>query len=152
MFSNEILQHFSIPIRADSLHSRSPFYFFAFFSVFRGQTKVIDMSISLIPETAPFNAEQRAWLNGFLAGWAGLQGDGAIAAASLAGASSSATVVLAKPEEVFPWHDPNLAMDDRLALAEGKPLERELDVRDGAAQLRRLRVLVPDILGSDRPR
>src|SRR5258705_139977 len=32
------------------------------------------MDISLIPDSAPFNAEQRAWLNGFLAGWLGLQG------------------------------------------------------------------------------
>ena len=26
------------------------------------------MSVPYIPENAPFNAEQRAWLNGFLAG------------------------------------------------------------------------------------
>ena len=32
------------------------------------------MAISLIPESAPFNAAQRAWLNGFLAGWLGLDG------------------------------------------------------------------------------
>ena len=32
------------------------------------------MSISLLPESAPFNADQRAWLNGFFAGLLGLQG------------------------------------------------------------------------------
>ena len=32
------------------------------------------MNIAIIPESAPFNTEQRAWLNGFLAGWLGLDG------------------------------------------------------------------------------
>ena len=31
------------------------------------------MSLTIIPDSAPFNMEQRAWLNGFLAGWLGLQ-------------------------------------------------------------------------------
>ncbi len=31
------------------------------------------MSVPLIPEDAPFSAEQRAWLNGFFAGWMGLE-------------------------------------------------------------------------------
>ncbi|SFJ32928.1 sulfite reductase subunit alpha [Planctomicrobium piriforme] len=79
--------------------------------------------ISLIPESAPFNEEQRAWLNGFLAGWIGLQGgDGA--------SSTSANAITAAPqvevEEEFPWHDPALPMEDRLQLAEGKPLPRQL--------------------------
>ena len=29
---------------------------------------------SLLPETAPFTADQRAWLNGFFAGYLGLDG------------------------------------------------------------------------------
>ena len=33
--------------------------------------------LSLIPENAPFSAEQRAWLNGFFAGFVVPQGAGA---------------------------------------------------------------------------
>lgn len=85
------------------------------------------MSVSIIPESAPFNAEQRAWLNGFLAGWAGIPSDGEAAVANdtvVAGAVG----LLTGPaeEEDFPWHDPALPIDDRLALAEGKPIERRL--------------------------
>lgn len=32
-----------------------------------------NMSAPIIPEDAPFTAEQRAWLNGFFAGWMGLE-------------------------------------------------------------------------------
>ncbi|MEQ8208238.1 MAG: sulfite reductase subunit alpha [Lacipirellulaceae bacterium] len=83
------------------------------------------MSVSLIPESAPFNESQRAWLNGFLAGWTGLEpgseGEGLAAATGLL-ESETDTVV----EEDFPWHDSALEMDERLKLAEGKPVERRL--------------------------
>jgi sulfite reductase (NADPH) flavoprotein alpha-component len=69
----------------------------------------------LIPESAPFTPAQRAWLNGFLAGLYG----GATANASVA------TPVVA-PVEDFPWHDPAIGLEDRLALAEGRPLPRRL--------------------------
>jgi sulfite reductase (NADPH) flavoprotein alpha-component len=75
--------------------------------------------VPLIPETAPFTPEQRAWLNGFLAGIYG----GAMGGAenmSVGGAPLSAP----EPEEEFPWHDPALGLDERLALAEGKPSAR----------------------------
>ena len=32
--------------------------------------------LNLIPENAPFTAEQRVWLNGFLAGFVALEGSG----------------------------------------------------------------------------
>ena len=70
----------------------------------------------VIPESAPFSPAQRAWLNGFMAG---LFGAGESAAMSVA--SSVAPV-----EEDFPWHDPALELDERLALAEGRPYERKL--------------------------
>jgi len=43
--------------------------------------------VSLIPESAPFNTEQRAWLNGFFAGMTGIeemmaQGSGGAATAA----------------------------------------------------------------------
>ena len=33
------------------------------------------MMLSIVPDSAPFNAEQRAWLNGFVAGWLGPDDD-----------------------------------------------------------------------------
>ena len=82
------------------------------------------MTLSIIPESAPFNAEQRAWLNGFLAGWLGLQ-DGTSPAlppiAALNGATTAAPAAAEPEAEDFPWHDPALAIDDRMKLAEGKP-------------------------------
>ncbi|TWT89768.1 Sulfite reductase [NADPH] flavoprotein alpha-component [Pseudobythopirellula maris] len=78
------------------------------------------MSVSIIPETAPFNDEQRAWLNGFLAGWIGVESNGADAATALLEAPAE------EEEEDFPWHDPGLAMDERLELAAEKPIERKM--------------------------
>ncbi|UFN48215.1 sulfite reductase subunit alpha [Roseomonas sp. OT10] len=74
--------------------------------------------VPVIPETAPFSAEQRAWLNGFLAG---LYGGAAGATDAI---SVGATPV--EEEEDFPWHDPALGLEERLTLAEGKPQKRRL--------------------------
>ncbi len=88
--------------------------------------------LSLIPESAPFSAEQRAWLNGFLAGWIGLQGDGASAplpagvVPALEGLAGSAPAALAHSAEDFPWHDPALPIDERMKRAEGKPKQHRL--------------------------
>ncbi len=70
--------------------------------------------IPLIPENAPFSPQQRAWLNGFLAG--------------LYGGGQSGVSLAPSPVEAeeFPWHDPSLEMDERLALADGRPLKRRL--------------------------
>jgi sulfite reductase (NADPH) flavoprotein alpha-component len=66
----------------------------------------------VIPESAPFTPAQRAWLNGFFAGFFGGETDGGVAAA--------------EPTEDFPWHDPVLDLSERLALAEGRSLPRRL--------------------------
>ncbi len=73
----------------------------------------------VIPANAPFSEAQRAWLNGFLAGLFGSPG-------ADAGMSVAGSVAAPAEEEDFPWHDPALEMDERLALAEGKPFERKL--------------------------
>lgn len=67
--------------------------------------------VPIIPDSAPFTADQRAWLNGFLAGLYG-------------GAETAASP--AAPAEDFPWHDPALELDERLALAAGRSLPRRL--------------------------
>ncbi len=74
--------------------------------------------LPLLPDNAPFSPEQRAWLNGFLAGLYGNPG-----AATPMMLSPGATP---EPEEDFPWHDPALELDERLTLAEGRPLKRRL--------------------------
>ncbi len=73
--------------------------------------------------------EQRAWLNGFLAGWVGMQTSGANRlppAAVLDALPAPSPPAEAEPDESFPWHDPNLTIVERLELAEGKPLERRM--------------------------
>ena len=73
---------------------------------------------SLIPENAPFSAEQRAWLNGFFAAYLGVNGESAGADATSPEAD--------EPDEDQPWHDPSLAMAERLKLAEDRKPARRL--------------------------
>jgi sulfite reductase (NADPH) flavoprotein alpha-component len=72
--------------------------------------------IPLLPETAPFNPDQRAWLNGFFAGLLGLQ------------QPTGAPVATAPVEDdaEYPWHDPALALDERMTMAEAKPAKLKL--------------------------
>ena len=89
---------------------------------------------SLIPESAPFSAEQRTWLNGLFAGLLALDsGITALspeqAAALLPGGLDLAGAVpAAQPEEDdgAPWHDPAMVLPERMKLAEGRPLRRRL--------------------------
>src|SRR3984957_4147389 len=71
--------------------------------------------VSFIPESAPFNAEQRAWLNGFFAGM--LAPDPAPAGGPVAAPAE---------DDDAPWHDQTLALPDRMKLAEGRPLRRRM--------------------------
>jgi sulfite reductase (NADPH) flavoprotein alpha-component len=78
----------------------------------------ISPPIPLIPDNAPFSASQRAWLNGFLAGLYG--------GAGAAGLSATAAEPQAAEPEDFPWHDPTLELDERMQLADGRPLPQRL--------------------------
>ena len=83
-------------------------------------------SLAFIPESAPFNDEQRAWLNGFFAGWLGV----APGAAGGSGTQETAAAEVVKPvaeTEEFPWHDPALPILDTatvvtIRLREGRPI------------------------------
>jgi sulfite reductase (NADPH) flavoprotein alpha-component len=81
---------------------------------------------SLVPETAPFSDEQRAWLNGFFAGLISLDGTGITplsgdqAAALLAGGAPAKNAE--DDDGGAPWHDQTLALADRMKLAEEKSL------------------------------
>jgi sulfite reductase (NADPH) flavoprotein alpha-component len=98
----------------------------------------MDIAISLLPESAPFTAAQRAWLNGFLAGWLGLQKAAGAAAGPLPlplpipelsgilAEPPSAPAPAEAEAEAEPWHDPALPLDERLRLAEGETQPRRL--------------------------
>jgi sulfite reductase (NADPH) flavoprotein alpha-component len=88
---------------------------------------------SLLPDSAPFTAEQRAWLNGFFAGYLGIEGNGVTPLSPEQGAallSNIPPLVKATPGDgddgEAPWHDPALALTERMKLAEGRPLRRRM--------------------------
>ncbi len=70
----------------------------------------------LIPESAPFSPEQRAWLNGFIAG---------LIAPDIAAQARPAAAPAPAKEEIA-WHDPSIPLDERMKLAEGSPLPLRL--------------------------
>jgi sulfite reductase (NADPH) flavoprotein alpha-component len=88
---------------------------------------------SLLPESAPFTPEQRAWLNGFFAGLISVDGNGVT---PLSPAQSAALMpnLPAQPKGPLddgddgeaPWHDQTLPMAERMKLAEGRPLRRRM--------------------------
>jgi sulfite reductase (NADPH) flavoprotein alpha-component len=60
-----------------------------------------------LPDSAPFSPSQRAWLDGF------------IACLLAEDATPPAIAPVTEPEDL-PWHDPVLALDERLELAAGR--------------------------------
>jgi len=84
---------------------------------------------SLVPETAPFSAEQRAWLNGFFAGLVSLDGAGVTALSpeqSAALMPGGANEFGDSDDGTAPWHDQTLPLPDRMKLAEDRPLRRRM--------------------------
>lgn len=88
--------------------------------------------VLLVPENAPFTTEQRAWLSGFLAAAIAPHTIGATPlregeAASLVsgGGAAPASPDLASNDDA-PWHDPAMPADNRMKLADGKPLAPRL--------------------------
>lgn len=78
----------------------------------------MSFTASSLPESAPFSPPQRAWLDGFLAGF--FSDDTAVAQATRpASAVEPAIAAPAEPDD-FPWHDPGLPLDERIALAVGR--------------------------------
>jgi sulfite reductase (NADPH) flavoprotein alpha-component len=85
--------------------------------------------ISLIPESAPFTAEQRVWLSGLFAGLLSLEGG--VTPLSPDQVAALLPGVAAPPDadaenDGAPWHDPAMPLDDRMKLAEGRPLRRRM--------------------------
>jgi sulfite reductase (NADPH) flavoprotein alpha-component len=88
---------------------------------------------ALLPESAPFTVEQRAWLNGFFAGYLGLDNGGvtALSPEESAKLMSGVAPVAKGPLDDgdggdAPWHDQTMPLPDRMKLAEGRPLRRRM--------------------------
>src|SRR5947209_4986503 len=86
---------------------------------------------NLVPDNAPFTAEQRAWLNGFFAGFLELEGITALSpeanAALMSGLVPAAKGPLDDGDDgETPWHDQTLPLAERMKLAEGRPLRRRM--------------------------
>ena len=88
------------------------------------------MAIPVLPPSAPFTPQQRAYLNGLFAGLVGL--DNGIAPTQnghpqVAVATDDASVNIAAPaEENAPWHDPSLPLDERMKLAQERPIAQKI--------------------------
>jgi sulfite reductase (NADPH) flavoprotein alpha-component len=88
---------------------------------------------SLLPESAPFTPEQRAWLNGFFAGLISVDG-GAVTPLSPAESAALMPSLTAQAKGPLddnddgeaPWHDQTLPMAERMQRAEGRPLRRRM--------------------------
>lgn len=78
----------------------------------------------VIPESAPFSSEQRSWLNGFFAGISTVE--------TSTPSTQPDTSATTQPEvdidenADYPWHDPALAIDERLQLASDRPHPQKL--------------------------
>src|SRR5262245_24895704 len=81
-------------------------------------------SFEIIPANAPFSDAQRAWLNGFLAGF--LQLDGTTPVTIGPGMSAPAQGDVGGDDDDAPWHDQTMPMAERMKLAEGRPLRRRM--------------------------
>ena len=78
--------------------------------------------LDLLPESAPFSPEQRAWLNGFFAGFTSPEG-GMVTALS---PEQNAAILGGGDDGEAPWHDQTLELGARMAMAEGRPLRRRM--------------------------
>lgn len=79
----------------------------------------------VLPDNAPFDPAERAWLNGWLAGYFDVEAEALVAPPANATITSPATTSPETPEEL-PWHDMSLPLDERLSRAEGRPLPQRL--------------------------
>jgi sulfite reductase (NADPH) flavoprotein alpha-component len=93
----------------------------------------------LLPENAPFTPEQRDWLSGFFAGLMSIE-DGVTALSPEASAALMAGLPGGAPQakgpaddgdnhdgdDGAPWHDPSMPLPERMKLAAGRPLRRQM--------------------------
>ncbi|WP_375454269.1 sulfite reductase subunit alpha [uncultured Methylobacterium sp.] len=77
----------------------------------------------LIPESAPFSADQRSWLSGYFAALLGpaVEGATALAPGEIPGGGQK----LADNDDA-PWHDPSLPITERMEMAKARPEPHQL--------------------------
>jgi sulfite reductase (NADPH) flavoprotein alpha-component len=91
------------------------------------QKTQVGQPVPVLPDTAPFAPEQRAWLNGFFAGLLSVEAQPGVTALNGALPPAAQTALAGDGDDgADPWHDPSLAIDARMALAEGRPVRRKL--------------------------
>tara|TARA_R110002049_G_scaffold2743_5_gene21241 strand:+ start:132741 stop:134288 length:1548 start_codon:yes stop_codon:yes gene_type:complete len=73
------------------------------------------VTIQIIPENAPFSADQRAWLNGFFVGYMGLENT-----------TTDTATAIDLEEEDYPWHDDTLPLEERIELAKERPFKQQV--------------------------
>ena len=82
--------------------------------------------VPVIPDGAPFSSEQRSWLNGFFAGLLSLENEAGAELLKGALPGAAAKAVAGDEDDGAPWHDASMLIDERMRLAEGRPLARKL--------------------------
>ena len=124
--------------RADATCSRRPRHELA---------RCARRSPAIVPESAPFTAEQRVWLNGFFAGL--LDGDATALSQQDAQALLPGVQIggAADDDDGAPWHDQTMPLTERMKLAEGRPLPPPHDGGDGPAGLRPVRLQLQGLCG-----
>jgi sulfite reductase (NADPH) flavoprotein alpha-component len=82
--------------------------------------------LDLIPDTAPFSPEQRSWLNGFFAALVTHDSAPVTALTAEQNAAIIAAPMADGDDDSTPWHDQALALEERMKLAQGRPLRRRM--------------------------
>src|SRR5690606_4706751 len=80
----------------------------------------------ILPDNAPFSTEQRAWLNGFFAGLLSLDGAPMSLSAEQAAAFLPGAPAGDGDDGAAPWHDPAIPLNDRMDMAQDRPLRRRM--------------------------
>ena len=100
------------------------------------------MIVPQIPENAPFSQEQRAWLNGFMAGLVSMQNGDSLHSTPGLGLETAPTSDLGSETDTgnsvkngdncdAPWSDPSLPLEDRMKRVEGRPLKDRMTAAMG---------------------
>ncbi|MCA9194612.1 MAG: sulfite reductase subunit alpha [Planctomycetales bacterium] len=84
------------------------------------------MTATLVPESAPFSEEQRAWLSGFLAGFLGVNETASGLPPALLAIGNLSSESTEEDLKNAPWHDAALSLEERMELADGKPLPQRM--------------------------
>ncbi|MFZ0569083.1 MAG: sulfite reductase subunit alpha [Rhodomicrobium sp.] len=89
-------------------------------------TPVLAKVPALIPETAPFSDEQRAWLNGFFSGFVALESAAADGVAAIPSLAPDNALPAPAESDDAPWHDQTIPLAERMELAKERPLQRRM--------------------------